>query len=222
VGDLLARVLPLALGAALSPTMLTVSVLILSSRTRPRTRAVLYTLGVLTIIVALTVLGLTVLDRFADQHPTATERAVSDGVDLALGIVLLALALRTVLRPRDPTQHPKPKKAHDAGGGLLSAFVLGLVVMATNVTTIVLYIPIMKDIGRSSVSDADQLVVVLVVLVIVTLPATLPLALSVIAPDASRGALVHVQDFVQHHQHTIVLVVEAIFGVYLVAKGLGA
>jgi hypothetical protein len=221
VGELLARVIPLALGAAVSPTMLTVSVLILCSRRRPVARGVVFTLGVLTVLVALTVLGLTVLDRFANHHPSATERAVSDGVDLALGIVLLALALRTALRPHDPTRHAQPKQPRDRGSGLGNAFVLGLVVMATNVTTIVLYIPMMKDIGRSSVSEADQLLTVLLVLALASLPAWLPLTLRVIAPEPSTRALARLEAFTTKHRGTIILVVEVVFGLYLLLKGLG-
>ncbi len=225
VGELLARVLPLALGAAVSPTVLTMSVLILCSRRRPVARGVVFTLGVLTVLVVLTVLGLTVLDRFANHHPTATERAVSDGVDLALGIVLLALALRTWLRPHDPTRSDEPKhprKAHgDSEHGLWSAFVVGVVLMVTNVTTIVLYIPMMKDIGRSEVSEAQQLLVVVLVVVIVSLPAWLPLVLRVVAPGPSQRALVRLEGFTTRHRRTIVLVVEVAFGLYLLLKGIG-
>lgn len=220
VGELLARVLPLALGAAVSPTVLTMSVLLLCSKRRPIARGAVFTLGVLTVLVALTVLGLTVLDRFANHHPSATERAVSDGVDLALGIVLLALALRTALRSHDPTRHEAPKQPHDHGG-LGSAFVLGLVMMATNVTTIVLYIPMMKDIGRAPVSDADQAFAVVLVLLIVSLPAWLPLLLRIVAPGPSARALGKLEVFTTRHRRTIILVVEIAFGAYLLLKGVG-
>jgi len=220
VGNLLARVLPLAVGAAISPTVLTAGVLILCSKRRPVARGAVFTVGVLVVLVALTVLGLTVLDRFAHHHPSATERAVSDGIDLVLGIVLLALAVRTALRPPDPTRHSEPERPRDQGG-LGAAFVVGLVVMATNVTTIVLYIPMMKDIGRADVSDADQALVVLLVLVIVSLPAWLPLALRVVAPRPSERALVRLEAVTTKHRRTIILVVEVAFGVYLLLKGIG-
>jgi hypothetical protein len=134
--------------------------------------------------------------------------------------VLLALALRAALRPHDPSRHSEPRRPHDRGG-LGAALVLGLVVMATNVTTIVLYIPMMKDIGRADVSEADQVLVVLLVLLIVSLPAWLPLALRVVAPRPSERALVRLESVTTKHRRTIILVVEVAFGVYLLLKGVG-
>ena len=219
LGDLLAHVVPLALGAAVSPAVLTVGVLILCSTRRPVARGTLFALGSITVVVVLTLLGLTVLDRFATHHPSATQRAVTDGVDVTIGLVLLALALRTALRPRDPTAHVQAKQPTDHGG-LATAFALGIVMMVTNVSTIVLYIPAMRDIGRADVSEADKVLAVLVVLVIVSLPATLPLLLRVVAPGPSQRALTRLDATITRHRRTIVCIVEVVFGAYLVLKGI--
>jgi hypothetical protein len=219
MGELLARVVPLALGAAVSPTVLTMSVLLMCSPRRPVTRGAVFALGTLASLVVLSALGLTVLDRFGTHHPTATEHAVSDGVDVALGLVLLALALRTALRHRDPTVDATPKRPSDQGG-LGTAFVLGVVLMATNVSTIVLYIPAMKDIGRAPVSETDQLLALLVVLAIVSLPATVPLALRIVAPGPSQRFLTRLDAAITRHQRTIVIAVEVLFGLYLLIKGI--
>jgi hypothetical protein len=219
MGELLARVVPLGLGAAVSPTVLTVSVLLMCSPRRPVARGALFALGVLSVLAVISVLGITVLDRFADHHPSATERAVSDSVDLVLGLVLLALAARTALRPRDPTTERTARHPADHDG-LARAYALGLVMMATNVTTIVLYIPAMRDIGRADVSTSDQAVALLVMLGFASLPATVPLLLRVVVPGPAQRALTRLDGAMTRHRRAIVLAVEIVFGVYLIVRGL--
>lgn len=215
----MARIVPLGLGAAVSPTVLTVSVLLMCSPRRPVARGALFALGVLSVLAVISVLGITVLDRFADHHPSATERAVSDSVDLVLGLVLLALAARTALRPRDPTTERTARHPADHDG-LASAYALGLVMMATNVTTIVLYIPAMRDIGRADVSTSDQAVALLVMLGFASLPATVPLLLRVVVPGPAQRALTRLDGAMTRHRRAIVLAVEIVFGVYLIVRGL--
>jgi len=219
VGELLARVVPLALGAAVSPAVLTVGVLILSSPRRPVARGVAFTVGTITVLLGLTALGLLVLDRFATHHANATERAVTDAVDVTLGIVLLALALRTALRPHDPTAEHEPRQPRDHGG-LATAYVLGIVMMVTNLSTIVLYLAAMKTIGRADVSDVDQVVALVVVLLITSLPATLPLLLRVIVPEPSQRVLAKLDAAMTRHRRVIMVAVEVVFGVYLLVKGI--
>lgn len=218
MGDLLTRIVPLGLGGAISPTVLTVSVLLMCSPRRPVARGAVFALGVLSVLVVLSVLGITVLERFGEHHPSATERAVSDAIDVVLGIVLLALAARTALRPRDPTTETTAKRPADRGG-VASAYVVGLVMMATNVTTIVLYIPAMRDIGRADVSTTDQGIALVIMLVLASLPATVPLLLRVVAPGPAQRALTRLDGAMTRHRRTIVLVVEIVFGVYLIIRG---
>ena len=211
--------MPLAFGATVSPAVLTVGVLILCSPRRPVARGTFFALGSVTVLVALTLLGLTVLDRFSAHHASATQRAVTDGVDVTLGIVLLTLALRTALRPRDPTAHTQAKQPTDHGG-LATAYLLGIVMMLTNVSTIVLYIPAMRDIGRADVSRADKVRHGLRGaddrLAARDAPAAAACGhtrtVSACADTARRRDTAH--------RRTIVCVVEVVFGVYLIVKGI--
>jgi Sap, sulfolipid-1-addressing protein len=97
-----------------------------------------------------------------------------------------------------------------------------MVLMATNVTTIMLYIPAMKEISKSPVTDTDKAVAVLLMIVIVSIPAWLPLLVRCVAPGPSTRVLSSLNDTIQRHRHGIVLGVELVFGVYLLAKGFGA
>jgi threonine/homoserine/homoserine lactone efflux protein len=222
VQELLRQVVPLALAAAVSPTVLAVAVLTLTASRRPVARGVLFTIGVFVVVGVLTVLGLTVMAHVT-HHPSATRRAVSDGVDVVFGLVLLALAARSAFRRRsDHTDEPvdAPNDDHTVRTGLGAAFVTGLVMMATNVTSIVLYLPAMKEITKSQVSESDKAIVTVLAMLLVSLPAWLPVLLRVVAPGPSQRALTSLNTTIQRHQHTIVLTVEVVFGAYLLAKGL--
>ena len=117
MGKLLLQVVPLALGAAVSPALLTVMVLTISSPRRGVARGVALTAGVLASLAVLTALGLTVLSHVT-SHASATKTAVSDAVDVTVGLILLALALkaRSTTRPARPATTPRtPHVVHRWG-----------------------------------------------------------------------------------------------------------
>jgi len=220
MGALLARVIPLALGAAVSPALLTVAVLTISSPRRGLARGFALALGVLAAITVLTALGLTILSH-TTSHPSATKSAVSDAIDVTVGLVLLALALKGLL-DRSKAQ-PAGDPADDSSRapmGLIATFGAGAALMVSNVTSIILYIPAMKEIAKSDVSDAGKAVTTVIVMLITALPVLLPLAVRLVAPQSSQRWLASLNEFISRHHHTLIVGVEIVFGTYLLAKGL--
>lgn len=227
MGSLLAQVVPLALGAAVSPALLTVAVLTISSPRRGLVRGFALAGGVIAALAALTALGLTVLSHVTN-HPSATRTAVSDAVDVVIGIVLLALAVRGLLARRGaqgdtdgPDGAPRgDSERRGAPMGLVATFGLGAVLMLSNVTTIILYIPAMKEVTKADVSDATKAVATAVALVITALPVLLPLVLRLVAPRSSERWLGALNSTISRHRHAFIVGVEVVFGVYLLVKGL--
>ncbi len=116
--------------------------------------------------------------------------------------------------PRAETRAPK-------GEGALAAFLLGAVMMLTNFTSLVLYIPAMKDVHRSPASDGTKAAVVLVAFVVTALPALIPLGARVVAPGPSARGLARVGTFMTVHKRGVTVAVAVLFGGYLLVKGLG-
>ena len=140
MGDLLTKVLPLSLGAAVSPTVLGVILVILSGR-RAVARGGAYLAGVLLVLAGLTVVG---LYGVRDTDPSPATVSIERVVDGIAGVLLLLLALGTVLRAalRDPaTPADQPPPDSDRQHGLGGAFVLGIAMMVSNFSTILLYLP---------------------------------------------------------------------------------
>ena len=221
MGDLLAKVLPLALGAAISPTVLAVALVVLSGR-RPIARGTAYLAGVLTVFAGITALGLIASHR-TQQSPAETE--ITQVVDAIAGGLLLLLALGTVLRPLvSNAAAPSPDAPVDGSSvpderrGLLPTYLLGVVMMVVNFSTILLYLPAMREISAASVPDADKAVVVTVVLVIASSPAWLPYLFRIVLPGPSTRAFGALHAFIARHTRQIGVAIEVIFGVYLLIK----
>jgi Sap, sulfolipid-1-addressing protein len=95
-GSLLAIVVPLALGAAISPTLFALEVLVLSGRRHPVARAWALAGGAAATLIAFSVLGLTLLKNL---HSGRHNRSPADAsIDLVAGALLTLLAARA-LRP---------------------------------------------------------------------------------------------------------------------------
>ncbi len=211
MGRLLAQTVPLALGAAVSPVLLLLTLATLGGPRRlPRGAAL--AAGAALPLAALTVVALAI--GIGGEHHLSKSAAA--WVDLGLGLVLWALGVRTALHgPAPPKERPK-----EPSTSLGRSFALGLAGMSTNVTTIALYIPAMKIVANSGVADADKVVVSVVCLVIAMTVVLLPLTLAAVAPQASGRFLDALGHFMTTRRHAIQLVLTFGFGAYLLVRAL--
>jgi hypothetical protein len=97
---------------------------------------------------------------------------------------------------------------------------MGAALMTTNVTTFALYIPAMKLIAQSSVSDVEQAIAVVVVLAVTMTLVLVPLAIVAAAPKTSARLLSRAGDWLTAHHRTITVALCFGFGAYLVVHGI--
>lgn len=219
---MIGQVLPLALGAAISPTVLAAGILVLSGKAHPLARFVAYTLGTATVVVAIGVVGLLTLDATVSSSQHGPSRA-SAIIDLSIGVLLLALAVRILVRGPIAKRSKKPDDSEQGAGQaphLDRYYVLGLAMMATNVTTLALYVPLLKEIVRSGGSVFSQIATLAVSDVIILASVLLPLAAYVLAPKRSAAMLASLNRFVQRNGKYVTATLAAGFGIYLAAKGI--
>lgn len=217
---LLPQLLPLAFGAAVSPVVLTAVVLTLASRSHPRERAAAFTLGA---VVPLLVVGLGGLAIFASVPEVSHRRdpAVSAAIDLSFGVVLLLLALRAVLSPPPPSKAGSPRAAPgDDRAHLWRYLVLGVASMVTNFSTLVLFVPAVKEIARARLSVAGESAAFALLLAITLIPALVPLLFYMLAPQAAERVLTPLGDWASSHKRILGVAVAVVLGVWLSAKGL--
>ncbi len=213
-GELLAKVLPLAVGAAISPTVFVVALLVLGAPEHPRARGVAYTAGALTVLLVLTAISLTFLRSQAGHRATDPVYA---WMDVGFGVLMGLVGLRALLTAPKPAS--RPAEAAGAGPRLGRFYALGLVMMLTNFSTLVLYVPAMKDVAVASVGVGTKVAVVALVLAIASVLAWLPVLMDLVAPNTAGRVLGPLNHFMTRHERAVTVTVCFVFMVVLIAKG---
>ena len=221
---LIGQVLPLAVGAMISPTILAIQVLVLSSRQRPRMKAFALLIGA---AVTLAVFGLVVVLLLQSGPVTkADESAPTHGliyVTLRLtgALLLVWLGVRS-MRPKETPgeKHQSRVSSMLATAGAPLYFVVGVVGILIDFSSLVLYIPGLHDIVRSDASGTTKWIAFAILYLFILMPVIVPLLLSVVMGTKADPILAAINHFVVKHGRTINVVVCFVFAAYLAITGL--
>jgi len=220
VGSLLAIVVPLALGAAVSPTLFALEVLVLTGKRHPIARGWAVASGAGAVLVAFGLLGVTLL-RTVDtghRHRSPTGAAI----DLGAAALLALLAARSAHKAKTAAEaHHEHTKGRLADAPTLAFVGVGALGMLVNFSTLVLFLPAVREIEHSSVDVAEKVVVWLIITVITLLPVLLPLTLVALLGTRADPLLARLSAFVGRHARTITIAIELLFAVILAWKGIG-
>jgi hypothetical protein len=93
--------------------------------------------------------------------------------------------------------------------------------MLVNFSTLVLFLPAVREIEHSSVDVAEKVVVWLIITVIALLPVLLPVTLVALLGTRADPLLARLNAFVGRHARTIAIAIELVFAVVLAWKGIG-
>lgn len=218
--SLLLRITPQALGSMVSPTALAVTMLLLGSRSRPRARTAAYLAGA--VVVLLLVGGFELFVLSGAKAGTGSHGSRAQAIaDILLAIALLAIALRNVLARRNAAEE-KERSSRKARTGLADALLLGFGMMATNFTTLVLYISGIKDIRDASQGAAVAAVALAYLVFFASLPIAAPLVGAMVAPSTAKRVLAPINSFARAHSVQIATALGIVFAIYLFAKGIAA
>jgi Sap, sulfolipid-1-addressing protein len=219
----------LAFSAALNPKLLAVDLLLIENR-RPRLMFVCVLLGGLT--VGLTIGLLDVLTIHADA--INAQKTVSAGVDLALGLLLLALGALVATgrlhgRRKEPspagdgqTEGPGQEKKDGWAQRVLAEPRLGL---ATLVGALIglpgaAYLTALHNLVTGKYSTATQVIAVVVFVVIEFSLIIVPWAFLELRPEATRAFLRNAQQWLAGHVHQLIASVCLVLGAYLAISAL--
>ncbi len=215
----LAVVIPLGLGGAISPVMLTEQTVLLAGPAGGRA-GVRYAAGV----VGTTFVFVVAIVLFGRAISLPTEPHLDATLDLVLGLVLVNLALLVHVTGRRRAGPPSRTIVDDQGatgsrqGGAALAF--GVFAMATNVTTLALIAPAAKEISAADVEIAVEAVLVLVLVGLVSMPAWVPLALTRVAPGPSQRGLAAVRDQILRRGRGFSVGLLSAGGLFFIGRGL--
>jgi threonine/homoserine/homoserine lactone efflux protein len=163
---LLGIVVPLALAAAVSPTILAFQLVTLSRKTEPVQRAWGVAAGAALVLAGFAVLALALARSTGGSDSPSQAGAIVKLVAAALLVVIGVHALRAAPKP------PKPESV--AAHPLRRSLELGAGLMLTNFSSIVLFFPAMHEIGISDAGLGAQLVAFVLLYSITLLPAFAP------------------------------------------------
>jgi uncharacterized membrane protein YbhN (UPF0104 family) len=215
----LAVVIPLGLGGAVSPVMLTEQTVLLAGPDSGRA-AVRYAAGV--VLTALVIVVAIVLFGRAISLPT--EPHLDATLDLVLGLVLVNVAVLVLVSGRRRGGSPSRKGGDDRGASgsrqARAAFPFGVFAMATNVTTLALIAPAAKEISRADVEIAAEAVLVLVLVGLVCMPAWVPVALTRVSPGPSQRGLAAVRDQIARRGRGFTVGLLSAAGLFFIGRGL--
>jgi hypothetical protein len=224
-----AQFFALAFVAALNPKFLAVDLLLIENR-RPRAMFLCILLGGMT--VALTIGLLDVLTIHADA--INSQKTASAGVDLALGLVLVAVGAlvatgrlhgrRKTPVPAGDGQPPKPEKEKKDGWAqrVLAEPRLGLAVVIGALCGIPggAYLSALHILVTSKSSTANQVVGVILFVFIEFLLIIIPLVFLELRPEATKAFLKNFQDWLAGHARQLLAYTAVILGAYMAISGL--
>ena len=217
----------LAFLSALNPKLLALDLLLIENR-RPRAMFSCLLLGGMT--VALTIGLLDVLVFHADA--IKAQGKVSAGVDLAVGLLLLAAgALLATGRLHGRRKAPvpagggppdKPEKKDGWAQRVLSeprpglAMLVGALIGIPGAT----YLTALHNLVTGTSSTATQVLAVVIFVIIDFLLIIIPFAFLELRPEATKALLKHSQDWLLSHALQLMASVALLLGAYLAVSGL--
>jgi Sap, sulfolipid-1-addressing protein len=218
----------LAFVAALNPKLLGLDLLLIENR-RPRAMFLCVLIGGLTVAVAF---GLAVV-LVARPDATRTQISVSAGLDLGLGLLLIALGglvatgrlhsrAQATYRARDPAPKKQKKDVASWAQRALSEPRLGLAALVGVLVGFpgVSYLDALHNLIIGTSSTATQVVAVLIFVFIEFLLIIVPWALLELRPEATKTRLKKIQDWLVINAKGLMVGIALVLGAYLTIGGL--
>jgi Sap, sulfolipid-1-addressing protein len=206
---LLTEAIPFAFGAALyPPAMLMVAYLLTRDQPMRRALAFLAGAGLLTLIVGFA--GVVVLR--GSGADSSRKGSVPAALDVALGVALLVVAVVVARRPPRPKAPPKERRDMS----LRRIFLVGIAMYVPSIA----YLSALHSLAQGKESTWLSVVYVIVVAVIVLSLVEVPIILYTVAPEQTVRVVGSWEAWLGRNRKTIVIVVSAAIGAYLLGKGI--
>ena len=220
MGPAIGAILPLAVGVAISPVPIIASILLLLAP-KARARSVAFLLGWgAGILVATTVFVL--LSAVIPAGDPADARPIAGAVKIALGVLLLLLALRQWRsRPRGNAEPRLPKwMSAIATITVGRGFALGFALAAINPKNLLLAASAGVVIGTAALSVGYQTVVIVVFALVAASTVATPVIAYLVAHDRMRAPLESLRVWLERNNNTVMSIVLLVIGVVVISQGL--
>lgn len=213
VPALILQILPFALGAAISPTVLTLEVFILASARQPKARAWAYALGgaVFTVLFMFLVFALLGAPR-AGSSPSAVEKWVA-GI---AGVLLLLLGIRQSFPKRTAGEKRSSRVRERLENASYWWFVpVGFLMMLTDFSSLIILIPGIHHIVLANAAFGWSAAAAAILYVAVLLPMVIPVGLLTVMGTKADPLLAKLNTFCTKHARIIMAIICYVLAAYL-------
>lgn len=207
-------VLPFAVGAMISPFVLTVQALILASGIQPKLRGWLYTLGCTAFTIVFIVAVYAGLSRVATGNTTPSP--VLRAIEITIGILLLVLTVRVLMHKHRPGNDHETRVQHMVQTAKpWSFFIVGLAVMATDLSSLIILVPGVRAVQETQAAFSLQAIALVIALVFTLMPALLPVALATAFGQRADHFLISLNRFVTNNSRFLTAGICVILAIFL-------
>ncbi len=217
--SLLTQIIPLAFGAAVSPTALMGIILLLSISKRPKISGIGYYAG--SILMVVIVLGVGFVLGNGVSSVTPHPNPLLAAIDLILGVILFVMGIIRIFRPQKSPKHRFNGEHPDSSS--LSVFLKGLsfgfVMFFINFSTTLIVLEAGKLIATASAPITGKVIVSLILILITLLVCEVPLLIYFLLPGRSDKILSKINVWMQKNGHILMGLVILAIGLYLLWIG---
>ena len=212
---ILFSLLPLGIGAAISPWPTTVTIMFLSTG-RPLAKALAYLIGYSAVLVAIGIFALTVFGG-GDYEGGDRLSAVGGTLDVVFGILFLVLALKLWLKAPDPSAPPPRWMSAFGSINTIGAFLLGVFMMVTNFSTLPLYIAGLKEIVTANLNPAGTLFALVLFILLIVVELLVPTVVYARSPRRGGELLDGARQWLEKYNRVITICIFVFYGILLLA-----
>ncbi|QPN60203.1 GAP family protein [Synechococcus sp. CBW1002] len=212
--SLLVEILPLAVGAAVSPLVLILQVMLLGRSTQGLGPSWGFAVGATLVVAGWTLAGLLLGHALPPRTPGPDPVAAVVHLVLALLLLTLGLAIQ-----QGRLVHSSEAAGQPAPTSFSRGLLIGTGSMATNLTSLVLFLPALQDLARAQPPLPTEVLLVSLMALITLLPALAPPALVWLWGARGRRALDRMAPWMAQRQRQIQAVLCFGFAGFLGLKG---
>ncbi len=207
-----------ALGAMLSPTTLSFSVLALVLGERPLRTGLWFYLGALGVTLIIGVAAAFVLGNAAASPNANTPKTWVSLVDVAAGAFLLVFVARAARRPPDPK---RVAGMIEQMSRVASSPAIAIVAAGATLANPGGFIPLaLKDISQTNPSAAQYIVEWVAFALVSLLPLSLALVMLAVAREPTQRALTGARGWLERHSRTVAAAILVLLAAALLRNGI--
>ena len=217
MSDSLPQLLFLAVGGAIAPPLLLLTILFLGSR-RPLPNATALALGYFATCAAIGIAGLTLFDGAAGAGGAAS--TAGRVISASVGGLLIVLGLRSLLNAPDPDTQPSRWMKSISSMSPPRAFGFGMALFPLQIKNLAIFVACINLIAAASLSSRGSAVALGLVLVVFAIPVLVLIGLYAAVPGRASNILDSLRAWMEKNKRAITVALCFVFGAFFLLRSL--